>query len=303
MTGIMALIVLAVGLTLAWLRASILSWLLAGVVLTFLIASESRISAEALQIIYLVFGLTAALLGIPPLRKKLISAPLLHGFQRRLFPLWQSARRLDETRHWAGEPFSDHPNWEHSTFDGQTDAPDFLAAVLHGHPYWQRELAALQQPTPGLQLDAFDAALLSHLSFILSNATRSCLLGLSNGWGMAAPKRAAMPQPYRQLNRLSAAVSLLGDVLPLYFGERLCAQSPQFDRLLPPFQQAVAALRELPHTAAAETRALDIRIHAALYEIEQGLDAVLHTLPRWLRWPLWLLIFPLGWRLMAPPAS
>lgn len=114
MSIVMFVTVLAVCLGLAIFRASIQSWLLAVVVLVFWVASESRISPGALQISYLVLGTIIAILGVPQLRRRLVSRPMLGLFRKLLPPISATEQEALEagTVWWEGDLFNGLPDWD-----------------------------------------------------------------------------------------------------------------------------------------------------------------------------------------------
>jgi acyl-CoA dehydrogenase len=113
MSLVMFVIVVLICLGLAILRASVLSWLLAVVVLVFIVASESRISPEALQIVYIVLGGGVAIIGVPQLRRPLVSGPLLRLFRKLLPPISTTEQEALSAGSvcWEGELFNGYPDW------------------------------------------------------------------------------------------------------------------------------------------------------------------------------------------------
>ena len=109
----MFVIVLLVCLGLAIFRASVLSWLLAAIVLIFIVAASGRISPEALQLIYIALGVIVAVIGIPHLRRWLVSWPVLHVFRKLLPPISRTEQDALNagTVWWEGELFSGFPDW------------------------------------------------------------------------------------------------------------------------------------------------------------------------------------------------
>ncbi len=113
MAFLVALAVLAVILLLAFFRASIWSWLLAIAIIVPVIAIESRISATALQVIYICLGIFVAVLGIPFLRRLLVSGFALNLFRGILPQVSQTEQEaLDAgTVWWDGDLFGGLPDW------------------------------------------------------------------------------------------------------------------------------------------------------------------------------------------------
>jgi acyl-CoA dehydrogenase len=112
--GILMLVVLVVVLLLAFFRASIWGWLIAIAVIVPLIAIESRISDEALKTVYISLGIFLALLGVPALRRLLVSSFILRIFRKILPQVSQTEQEaLDAgTVGWDGELFSGNPHWK-----------------------------------------------------------------------------------------------------------------------------------------------------------------------------------------------
>ena len=111
--AILMIVVLVVALLLAFFRASIWGWLIAFAVLVPLIAMVSRISDGALQAVYIALGIFLAVLGIPALRRLLVSGFILGIFRKILPQVSQTEQEaLDAgTVGWDGELFSGNPHW------------------------------------------------------------------------------------------------------------------------------------------------------------------------------------------------
>jgi acyl-CoA dehydrogenase len=134
---------LAIFLLLAFFRASIWSWLLAITVIVPVIAIQSRLSADLFQIVIVFLVLVVSVLGIPVLRRLVVSRFILNIFRTTLPPISQTEQEaLDAgTVGWDGELFSGNPNWkkllaypkpnltseEQSFLDNETEA---LCALL-----------------------------------------------------------------------------------------------------------------------------------------------------------------------------
>lgn len=110
---LMALAAVAAVLALAFYRASIRSWLLALVVFVAAAAIVFSISEDAMQVILGMVAVIVVVMGIPFLRRRLVSYPVLMIFRKilpQLSPTEQEA--LDAgTVWWDGELFSGNPDW------------------------------------------------------------------------------------------------------------------------------------------------------------------------------------------------
>jgi acyl-CoA dehydrogenase len=113
MECLMALAVVAVILLLAFFRASLLSWLVAVVVLVPLSAIVYRFTPDTLMGVLGIAALAVLVLGVPFLRRALVSYPVLLLF-RRILPKLSSTEQeaLDAgTVWWDGELFNGMPDW------------------------------------------------------------------------------------------------------------------------------------------------------------------------------------------------
>ena len=106
-------VVLAVLLLLAFFRASIWNWLIAFIVIVPVVAIQSRISDDALQTVYIALTVFVLVLGVPFLRRLLVSSFILKIFRKILPQVSQTEQEaLDAgTVWWDGELFSGHPRW------------------------------------------------------------------------------------------------------------------------------------------------------------------------------------------------
>ncbi|MDD4913122.1 MAG: acyl-CoA dehydrogenase [Sideroxydans sp.] len=113
MAILIMIVVLAVLLVLAFFRASIWSWLIATIVIVPFVAMYSRISDDALNIVYLSLFSFVLILGVPFLRRLLISGFVLKVFRKILPQVSQTEQEaLDAgTVWWDGELFSGRPHW------------------------------------------------------------------------------------------------------------------------------------------------------------------------------------------------
>lgn len=113
MAILIALVVLAILLLLAFFRASIWSWLIAIAVIVPVLAIQSRMSDQALQWVYGALAVFVLVLGVPFLRRLLVSDFILKLFRKILPQVSQTEQEaLDAgTVWWEGELFSGRPRW------------------------------------------------------------------------------------------------------------------------------------------------------------------------------------------------
>ncbi|MBO1518553.1 acyl-CoA dehydrogenase FadE [Oceanisphaera pacifica] len=93
--------------------------------------------------------------------------------------------------------------------------------AIRCHPYVLKEMLSVQEPDAHQALSQFDEAVFGHIGFAISNTVRSFWLGLSNARFSPTPVQDATAPYYRQMNRLSANLSLLSDVAMATLGGEL----------------------------------------------------------------------------------
>ncbi|HUW26014.1 MAG TPA: acyl-CoA dehydrogenase [Gallionella sp.] len=105
--------VLVLILMLAFFRASATSWLLAIMVIVPVVAIQSRISDTALQAVYAALFLFIVLLGVPWLRRNVVSRIILKVFRKVLPQISATEQEAINagTVWWDGDLFSGHPDW------------------------------------------------------------------------------------------------------------------------------------------------------------------------------------------------
>ena len=106
--------VLATIMLLAFFRANIWSWLVALIVIVPVVSIQSKLDADVFQVVIIVLALFVALLGVPVLRRLLVSRVVLGIFRGILPQVSQTEQEaLDAgTVWWDGDLFSGHPDWK-----------------------------------------------------------------------------------------------------------------------------------------------------------------------------------------------
>lgn len=107
-------IALIVFVLLAFFRATVVSWLLAFMVIVPVVAIQSRLSETVLQVVYFLLFAVVVLFGIPFLRRTIVSSAVLNLFRKILPPISATEQEAIDagTVWWDGELFSGHPDWE-----------------------------------------------------------------------------------------------------------------------------------------------------------------------------------------------
>jgi acyl-CoA dehydrogenase len=184
----------------------------------------------------------------------------------------------------------------------------FGQGAIRSHPYVLKEIAATNDYDQRRGLHQFDAALFGHISFALSNAARSFVLGLTGGRGIPAPEGAETRRYFQQLSRYSAAFALSADIAMAVLGGTLKRRekiSARLGDVLSLMYLCSATLKRFEDDGRPEgdLPLLDWSMQDALYNIQQAFDGVIRNFPNPLmRLLLRALIFPFG-RCSAPPSD
>jgi acyl-CoA dehydrogenase len=168
--------------------------------------------------------------------------------------------------------------------------------AIRCHPYVREEIRALAAG----DLAWFDRAVVGHLGFVVANAARAFLLGLT-GARLARPQVPGPLAPHlRRLSRMSAAFALVSDAAMITLGGHLKRREKLSGRLadaLAWLYLASASVKRFWDEGQPERDrpVLDWVCRHALYQIQSALGGLLDNLPnrlaaRVLRW----IVFPLG---------
>ena len=182
----------------------------------------------------------------------------------------------------------------------------FGQGAIRSHPYVLKEVMATHDHDRERALRQFDEALFGHVSFAMSNAARSLVLGLSGGRGFPVPEGSATHRYYQQLTRYSAAFALSADVAMAVLGGSLKRRekiSARLGDVLSLMYLCSATLKRFEDDGrpAEDLPLLDWAMQDALHKIQQAFDGVIQNFPNALvRGLLSILIFPLGQRLSPP---
>ena len=184
----------------------------------------------------------------------------------------------------------------------------FGQGAIRCHPFVLKELQAAQLPDQRERLVEFDRLLFRHVGFAISNAVRSCVLGLTFARLGRAPGDKYTRRFYRKLNRYAAALALVSDTAMLTLGGKLKFKekiSARLGDVLSNLYIASAMLKRYEDQGRpiADQPLLAWAFHDCAWRMQNALDGVLRNFPlRPLAWMLRLLVFPLG-RFDAPPSD
>lgn len=111
MLSLIMLAALALFILLAFFRATVISWLLAVMVIVPVVAIQAQLSETVLQIVYVLLGSGIVLFGIPRLRSLLVSSFVLKRFQKSLPNIIEQTESDAGERGWEADLFIGHPQW------------------------------------------------------------------------------------------------------------------------------------------------------------------------------------------------
>jgi acyl-CoA dehydrogenase len=155
----------------------------------------------------------------------------------------------------------------------------FGQGAIRCHPWALAEMRAAEAHDVG----AFDRALFGHLNFMIRNAARAWVLGLSNGALTVAPVSGKARGVIRKLARLSAAFALTTDVAMVTLGGSLKRAENLAGRMADALAwMYIASATVNRYLAAAQPD--DDALFAwatteALWQTQQALDGVIRNLP------------------------
>ncbi|QKK02182.1 MAG: acyl-CoA dehydrogenase [Pseudomonadota bacterium] len=156
----------------------------------------------------------------------------------------------------------------------------FGQGAIRCHPWLIKEMESAADDDP----KAFDRALFGHIGFLLSNFVRAPLLALTGGWLSRSPVSGATARHYRQINRLSAAFTLIADLCLLILGGKFKFKETLSGRLadaLAHLYMASAALRRYEDDGRPEEDLPLVQwsVCDSLHQVENALLAVLRNFP------------------------
>jgi acyl-CoA dehydrogenase len=170
------------------------------------------------------------------------------------------------------------------------------------HPYVQQEIRAIAER----DTVRFDRAFFQHVGFVVSNAVRALLLGLSDGKLARGAGRGLVRRHLARFTRMSAAFALTSDVSLAVLGGKLKRREKLSGRLadaLAWMYLGSAALKRFHHSGMPERDRpfAEWSARHSLFQIQEALRGVIENFPnRPAAWLLRWLVFPLGYRYRPP---
>ncbi|ROT98407.1 acyl-CoA dehydrogenase [Marinobacter sp. R17] len=182
----------------------------------------------------------------------------------------------------------------------------FGQGAIRCHPYIVDEIEAAGMEDEEQAVRAFDDVFYNHMAHTTRNALRSFVLGLSHGWLEPVPGRGGLQRYYRQLARFTSAFAVLTDVTLLTIGGGLKARQRLSGRMadcLVALYYASAIIKQWHEEGYPEDNrpVVEWGLQRCLYDFQNAMKALIENFPvPALRWPLKLLVFPIGAWLKAP---
>jgi acyl-CoA dehydrogenase len=176
----------------------------------------------------------------------------------------------------------------------------FGQGAIRCHPFIVDEIAAAGLQDQNEAVKKFDAVFYKHIAHTSRNALRAFVLGLTHGCLESAPKKGNICKYYKQLGRFSAAYALMTDVTLLSIGGGLKARQRLSGRMadcLTNLYYASAVIKFWHEENYAEEQRLLVEwsLQTCLHDLQKNLRELIINFPvPALRWPLRILVFPLG---------
>lgn len=182
----------------------------------------------------------------------------------------------------------------------------FGQGAIRCHPYLVKEMGAVADSNEEHGKSSFDKALWGHTGFLVSNAVRSFLLGITGSRIAIAPGSKHTKSYFQHLTRMSSAFALVADVSLLLLGGALKKKERLSARLADIFSHlylASAALKRFEDQGRPEEDLLLLRwvCEESLHIIQTRFDEILKNYPNYyVSRALRLLVFPLGQSFSRP---
>ncbi len=183
----------------------------------------------------------------------------------------------------------------------------FGQGAIRCHPYIVEEIEAAGMEDETAAVEKLDSVFFRHIGHTTRNVLRSLLLGVSFGWLERVPAQGGLQTYYRQLSRFAAAYSLLTDVTLLSIGGGLKARQRLSGRMadcLVQLYYASAVIKQWHEEGYPESERVLVEwcLQTCLHDLQQQMRELIDNFPlAALRWPLRLVVFPLGYRGLRGP--
>jgi acyl-CoA dehydrogenase len=182
----------------------------------------------------------------------------------------------------------------------------FGQGAVRCHPFVLKEMNAAKNPNRDVGSREFDAAVMGHVGFAISNAVRSIVLGFSSARFSRVPQSGATARYFQHINRYSASFALATDVAMLALGGYLKKKETLSARLGDVLSAMYLASMVLKHHENQGREAADLPLvewacRSLLYQAQEQLHLFLRNFPnRPLALFMRLFIFPRGLTYFPP---
>ncbi len=176
----------------------------------------------------------------------------------------------------------------------------FGQGAIRCHPYIVEEIEAAGMDEQAAAVRKFDGVFFRHLAHTTRNALRAFVLALTRGRFERVPEGGRLQPYYRQLSRFSAAFALLTDVILMSIGGGLKARQRLSGRMadcLVHLYYASAVIKQWHDEGYPEAQRplVEWALETSLRDTQAAMRRLIIDFPiSGLRWPLRLVIFPLG---------
>ncbi len=184
----------------------------------------------------------------------------------------------------------------------------FGQGAVRCHPFVLKEMNAAKNPDRDVGVREFDAAVMGHIGFAISNAARSLVLGMTSARFTRVPHTGPTARYFQHVNRYSASFALATDVAMLALGGYLKKKETLSARLGDVLSAMYLASMVLKHHENQGREAEDLPLvewacRSLLYQAQEQLHLFLRNFPnRPLAAFMRLLIFPRGLA-YSPPSD
>jgi acyl-CoA dehydrogenase len=182
----------------------------------------------------------------------------------------------------------------------------FGQGAVRCHPFVLKEMNAAKNPNREIGVRDFDAAVMGHIGFAISNSVRSLILGLTSARFTKVPRSGATMRYFQHINRFSASFALATDVAMLALGGYLKKKETLSARLGDVLSAMYLASMVLKHHENQGRQAEDLPLvewacRSLLYQAQEQLHLFLRNFPnRPLAAFMRLFIFPRGLTYFSP---
>jgi acyl-CoA dehydrogenase len=182
----------------------------------------------------------------------------------------------------------------------------FGQGAVRCHPFVLKEMNAAKNPDRKIGARDFDAAVMGHIGFAISNAARSLILGLTFARFTKVPQTHGTERYFQHINRYSASFALATDVAMLALGGYLKKKETLSARLGDVLSAMYLASMVLKHHENQGRESADLPLvewacRSLLYQAQEDLHQFLRNFPnRFLAALMRLMIFPRGLTYFQP---